>query len=85
MTLEKTAADLKAFKQLTNCSRAVQERVQGPLKRPKCTSSEIGVSPGTARERLRSKLSRKRLEFNSEIYAKFLKEPKVIHECMLSW
>ena len=67
VSLEKAAADLKAFKELASCSRSALERVRGPLKRPKCTSSDIGVSPDTARKRPRSKLSRKRLEFNSEM------------------
>ena len=67
VSLEKAAADLKAFKQLANCSRSALERVRGPLKRPKCTSSDIGVSPDTSRDRPRSKLPRKRLEFNSEM------------------
>ena len=67
VSLEKAAADLKAFKQLANCSISALERVRGPLKRPKCTSSDTGVSPDTARDRPRSKLPRKRLDFNSEI------------------
>ena len=67
VSLEKAAADLNAFKQLANCSRSALERVRGPLKRPKCTSSDTGVSPDTARDRPRSKLPRKRLDFNSEI------------------
>ena len=67
MSLEKAAADLKAFKQLASCSISALERVRCPLKRLKCTSSDVGVSPDTARERPRSKLSRKILEFNSKV------------------
>ena len=67
VSLEKAAADLNAFKQLANCSRSAVERVRGPLKRPECTSSDTGVSPDTARDRSRSKLPKKRLDFNSEI------------------
>ena len=67
VSLEKAAADLKAFRQLANCSRSALERVRGPLKRQKCTSSDIGVSPDTARDRPRPKLPRKRLEFDSEM------------------
>ena len=68
VTLEKAAADLREFKQLASCSRSALERVRGPLKRTKCTSNDIGVSPDTARERPKCKLSRKRLEFNSKYY-----------------
>ena len=85
MSLEKTPADMEAFKQLASCFRSSQERVQGPLKRPKFTSSDIRVSQDTARERPRSKLSKKRSEFNSELHTSFHKEPKIIHECMLFW
>ena len=65
MSLEKAAADLKAFKELASCSILALERVLGSLKRPKCTSSDIGVSPDTARERPRPKILRKRLEFKT--------------------
>ena len=68
VTLEKAAADLKEFKELASCSKSALERVRCPLKRPKCTSSEFGVSPDTARERPRSKISRKRLDFNSKLF-----------------
>ena len=71
MSLEKTAADLKVFKQLASCFRSALERVQNPLKRTQCLSNDVRVSPDTARERLRSKLSRKILEFNSELYTSF--------------
>ena len=69
MSLEKAAADLKAFKELASCSIFALERVRGSLKRPKCTSSDIGVSPDTARERPRPKILRKRLEFNCGMHA----------------
>ena len=61
MSLEKAAADLKAFKELASCSRFTVERIRGPLKRPKRTSSDIGVSPDTARQRPRPKILKKRL------------------------
>ena len=84
MPLEITGANLEALKQLVTCLRSAKERVLGPLKTPKCTSSDIRVSPGIDRERPRSKLSRKRLEF-SELHTRFHKEPKIIHEWMLFW
>ena len=62
VSLEKAAADLREFKQLASCSRSALERVRGPLKRTKSTSSATGVSPDTARERPKSKLFRKRLD-----------------------
>lgn len=67
-SLEKAHADLKAFKEMANASVAALKRAGCPVKRTKCTSSEHGVSPDTARERPRSKLPRKRLDFNSEIH-----------------
>ena len=47
---EKAAADLREFKETARCSVSALERVRGPLKRPKSTSSQLGVSPDTARE-----------------------------------
>ena len=64
---EKAAADLREFKETARCSVSALERVRGPLKRTKSTSSQLGVSPDTARERPRSKLSRKRLDFDSKL------------------
>ena len=64
VSLEKTAADLKAFKELASFSG---ENLM-PTEETKCTSSDIRVSPDTARERPRPKLFRKRLEFNSEMH-----------------
>ena len=51
---ENAAADLKEFKETARCSRSALDRARGPLKRPKSTSSHLGVSPDTARERLRN-------------------------------
>ena len=67
VSLEKAAVDLREFKQLASCSMSALERVQCPVKRSKCTSSDTGVSPDTAKERPRSKLSRKKLDFDSKI------------------
>ena len=78
-------ADLEAFKQLASYFRSAQERVRDPLKRPKCTSSDIRMSPNIARETPRFKLSRKRLEFNSKLHTSFHEESKIIHESMLFW
>ena len=67
VALEKAAVDLREFKQLASCSISTLQRVKCPVKRSKCTSSDSGVSPDTARERPRSKLSRKKLDFDSKI------------------
>ena len=66
VSLEKSLADLEAFKHLVRCSGCVLERVRGPLKRTKVTSSDVGVSPDILKERPCSKLSRKRLSFESK-------------------
>lgn len=65
--LEKAAVDLKGFKDMAWCSKTALERVRCPLKRTKATSSDTGVSPDTQRERPKSKLTRKRLDFDSKI------------------
>ena len=44
VSLEKAAADLKEFQETARCSLSAFERVKGPLKRPKSTSSQFGVS-----------------------------------------
>ena len=62
---EKSAEDLAAFKEMARCSRRALEP-RGPLKRAKATSGEVGVSPETMKQRPCSKLSRKRLDFDSE-------------------
>ena len=64
---EKAAADLREFKETARCSISALERVRGPLKWTKSTSSQLGVSPDTARERPKCKLSRKRLDFESKL------------------
>ena len=64
-SLEKAAADLTAFKEMARCSRGFLEP-RGPLKRAKATSGDVGVSPDTIKERPRSKISRTRLNFDSE-------------------
>lgn len=61
VTLEKAAADLREFKQLASCSKSALERVRGPLKRTKCTSSDIGVSPDTARENTQVQIIKKEI------------------------
>ena len=65
--LEKSAADLASFKQMAECSRSTLGPL-GPLKRTKVTSGEVGVSPDTVRQRPSSKLSRKRLDFDGELF-----------------
>ena len=62
VTLEKAATDLRAFKQLAQCTLAALKS-RGPLKRTRVTSGDVGVSPDTARERPSSKLSRRQLVF----------------------
>ena len=74
LSLEKAALDLEEFKETARCSRSALAR---PLKRPKSTSSQFGVSPDTARQRPRSKISRKRLDFES----KFSKHNKFGKKC----
>ena len=73
---EKAAADLKAFKETARCSRSALDRIKGPQKRPKSTSSELGVSPDTSRERPRSKIARKRLDFESELL-QYIQRPRL--------
>ena len=68
VSLEKAAAHLKEFKEMAWCSKTALERVRCPVKRAKDTSGDLGVSPDTQRERPKSKLSRKRLEFESKKY-----------------
>lgn len=61
-SLERAAEDLVTFKVL---ARSAFTNPRTALKRTKETSSEVGVSPDTLRERPRSKLSRRRLEYSS--------------------
>ena len=61
---EKAAADLHEFKETARCSIPALERVRGPLKRTKSASLECHQ---TLQERPRSKLSRKRLDFDSKL------------------
>ena len=53
-TLEKAAADLSSFKRSV---RSVMEHHAGCLKRTKETTSDVGVSPDTLRERPQSKVA----------------------------
>ena len=85
VSLKKAAADLKPFEQLASCFRSTQKRAQGPLKRPKCTSSGIEVLPDTVRETQVQAIQKERLEFKSEMHTRFPKQPKIINECRLSW
>ena len=55
-SLEKATIDLASFKRLV---RLVMQQVQQPLKRPKETSGEVGVSLDTLRQRPRSKIPRR--------------------------
>ena len=64
--LERADKDLEEFKELARCSKSALERVRCPVKRVKSTSGETGISPDTVRERPKSKLSRKRLQFESK-------------------
>ena len=66
IALEKAEEDLKEFRELARCSKIALERVRCPAKRAKNTSGDIGVSPDTARERPKCKLSRRRLDFDSK-------------------
>ena len=62
VSLEKAVADLTSFKKLARSS------LEGRgVKRTKETSGNIGVSPDTIRQRPPSKLSKKRLTFESKI------------------
>ena len=79
---EKAAADLREFKETARCSVSALERVRGPLKRPKSTSSQLGVSPDTARERPRCKMSRKRLDFESKSILSTIKFRRYKHPFM---
>ena len=64
MKLEKAVVDLAAFRDLAKHSRQEQMRA-GPHKRTRVTSSDVGVSPDTARQRPRSK---RRLSFTCKTY-----------------
>ena len=67
MSLEKAAVDFREFQQLASCSRSALEKVRGPgTEKPKATSGDLGVSPDTARLRPCSKLTRKKLDFQSK-------------------
>ena len=71
LSLERSLEDLSNFKQLARSlqSAATLQEIRGPLKRTKNTaSSDIGLSPDTQRQRPPSKLSRKRLSFESNIF-----------------
>ena len=67
VSLEKATVDLREFKQLASCSMSALAGVQCPVKKSKCTSSDTGVSPATAKDRPRSKLSGKRLDSDSKV------------------
>ena len=67
VSLEKSLADLTAFRVLAKSSLSKQEKIRGPVKRYKVTSGSVGVSPDTSRERPPSKLSRKRLDFQCKL------------------
>ena len=73
---EKAAADLKAFKETARCSISALAKIKGPLKRPKCTSSQFGISPDTSRDRPRSKIARRRLDFESEL-VRYIYKPRL--------
>ena len=64
--LEKAAADLQAFRKLARQSMSIYQS-RGHLKRTRVTSSDVGVSPDTARERPSSKLARKKLVFSCKL------------------
>ena len=49
-SMEKAVADLQAFRELAQRSMSTQQS-NGPLKRTRVTSSDVGASPDTARER----------------------------------
>ena len=61
--LEKSLADLSAFKALAKSSSCAT----GNLKHCKVTSAEVGVSPDTLRQRPHSKMQRRRLEFEGKV------------------
>ena len=62
VNLEKAVLDLESFRELATCSVSCLGQVKS-LKRTKATSSEVGVTPDTERQRPSSKLARKRLTF----------------------
>ena len=61
--LERAVDDLESFKELARCSKSALDRTRATLKRTKETSSDVGVSPDTIRDRPSAKLQRKRLIF----------------------
>ena len=69
VSLEKSLNDLVSFKEMARCSRSAFLHVRAPLKRGKATSTDVGVSPDTVKERPRAK---KRLIFTSEYKTHFL-------------
>ena len=64
--LEKASSDLEEFRELAQRSLVKARTQLGASKRAKSTSDD-GVSPDTARLRPRSKVSRKRLDFDCKI------------------
>ena len=60
--LERSAADLQAFKTLAKNSLESQQS-RSRLKRTRGTGGVVGISPDTARARPSSKLSRRQLIF----------------------
>lgn len=70
VNLERARIDLEEFKELARCSKSALDRVRStskcPVKRTRNTSGNVGVSPDTQRERPKSKLTRKRLDFESK-------------------
>lgn len=57
---ENAVAELAAFK------RSARSAMEHGRKRTKETTSEVGVSPDTFRERPRAKVARKKLHFTSK-------------------
>lgn len=62
--LERAGTDLNLFKEMAK--QSLEKAMARASKRPKCTSDNIGVSPDTERLRPRSKISRKRLDFDGK-------------------
>ena len=69
--LERAVIDLEAFKELAK--RSAMSNSAASAKRSKSTSGDIGVSPDTMRLRPRSKIPRKRLDFQCKcIYNQYI-------------
>ena len=65
-SLEKAVANLQAFGELSQRSLSTHQS-NGPLKRTRVTSSDVGASPDTTRKRPSSKLARKKLVFSGKL------------------